>query len=71
MAYATQCLKIGFAMNLEYVVKMPLSKLSCKSASQFLIGRKFEPPSAERRMLQANPDEQAINTAIYNNFLSK
>ena len=49
----------------EYVGKIPLSKLSCKSASRFLISQKFEPPTAERRMLQANLDEQAIST-IYN-----
>ena len=51
--------------NSEYVGKIPLSKLSCKSASQFLISQKFEPPTAERRMLQANLDKQAIST-IYN-----
>ena len=48
--------------NSEYVGKIPLSKLSCKSASRFLISQKFEPPTAERRMLQANLDEQAIST---------
>ena len=48
--------------NSEYVGKIPLSKLSCKSASRFLISQKFEPPTAERRMLQANLDEQTINT---------
>ena len=47
--------------NSEYVGKIPLSKLSCKSASRFLISQKFEPPTAER-MLQANLDEQAIST---------
>ena len=51
--------------NSEYVGKIPLSKLSCKSASRFLISQKFEPPTAERRMLQANLDKQAIST-IYN-----
>ena len=34
---------------------------SCKSASRFCINQKFEPPTAERRMLQANLDEQAIS----------
>ena len=48
--------------NSEHVGKIPLSKLSCKSASRFLISQKFEPPTAERRMLQANLDEQAIST---------
>ena len=52
-------------MNSEYVGKIPLSKLSCKSVSRLLISQKFEPPTAERRMLQANLDEQAIST-IYN-----
>ena len=51
--------------NSEYVGKIPLSKLSCKSASRLLISQKFEPPTAERRMLQANLDKQAIST-IYN-----
>ena len=38
--------------NSEYVGKIPLSKLSCKSASQVFVSQKFEPPTAERRMLQ-------------------
>ena len=48
--------------NLEYVGKIPLSKLSCKSASRDFVSQKFEPPTAERRMLQANLDRQAIST---------
>ena len=42
--------------------KIPLSKLSCKSASRDFVSQKFEPPTAERRMLQANLDRQAIST---------
>ena len=45
--------------NLEYVGKIPLSKLSCKSASRVFVSQKFETPTAERRMLQAN--RQASN----------
>ena len=45
----------------EYVGKIPLSKLSCKSASQVFVSQKFEPPTAERRMLQVNLDRQADN----------
>ena len=48
--------------NSEYVGEKSLSKLSCKSASLFLISQKFEPPTAERRTLHANLDEQAIST---------
>ena len=48
--------------NSEYVGKIPLSKLSCKSASRVFVSQKFEPPTAERRMLQVNLDRQAIST---------
>lgn len=47
--------------NLEYVGKIP-SQLSCKSASRVCISQKFEPSTAERRMLQANLDEEAISS---------
>ena len=42
--------------------KIPLSKLSCKSASQVFVSQKFEPLTAERRMWQVNLDRQAIST---------
>ena len=45
----------------EYVGKIPLSKLSCRSASRVFVSQKFEPPIAERRMLQANLDRPAIS----------
>ena len=48
--------------NLEYVGKIHLSKLSCKSASRVFVSQKFEPPTAERRMLQAKLDRQTIST---------
>ena len=48
--------------NIEYVGKIPLSKLSCKSASCVFVSQKFQPPTAERRMLQANLDKQTIST---------
>ena len=48
--------------NSEYVGKIPLSKLSCKSASRVFVSQKFEPPTAERRMLQVNLDREAIST---------
>ena len=48
--------------NLKYVGKVPLSQLSCKSASRVFVSQKFEPPTAERRMLQANLERQAIST---------
>ena len=51
--------------NLEYVEKIPLSKLSWKSASRFFIRKKFEPPTAKRRMLQRDLDEQACNHWYY------
>ena len=47
--------------NSEYVGKIPLSKLSCKSASRVFISQIFEPPAAERRLQQVNLDRQAIS----------
>ena len=44
----------NISTNSEYVRKIPLSKLSCKSASRVFVSQKFEPPTAERRMLQVN-----------------
>ena len=49
--------------NLEYVGKIHLSKVSCKSASRvFVSPQKFELPTAERRMLQAKLHRETIST---------
>ena len=39
-----------------------LDKLSCKSASQMFVKLKFETPTAEKRMKQANFDAETIRT---------
>ena len=48
--------------NSEYAEKIPLKQLSCKSASRFLIEKKFVAPTAEQRMIQANLNKQTIET---------
>ena len=42
--------------------KLLLDKLSCKSASQMFVKLKFETPTAEKRMKQANFDAETIRT---------
>ena len=49
----------------DTVNTISINKLSCKIATQILIAKKFQPPTAERRMRQANLDDNAIQT-IYN-----
>ena len=49
----------------DAVNTISINKLSCKIATQSLITKKFQPPTAERRMRQANLDDNAIQT-IYN-----
>ena len=48
--------------NIEYVDKIPINEISCKSATKFLIDQKFIPPTAEQRMIQANLNKQTIET---------
>ena len=40
--------------------KLSLNKISCKVASQMFVKMKFEKPTAEKRMTQANFDEETI-----------
>ena len=49
----------------DTVNTISINKLSCTIATQSLIGKKFQPPTAERRMRQANLDANAIQK-IYN-----
>ena len=42
--------------------KLLLDKLSCKSTSQMFVKLKFETPTAEKRMKQANFDAETIRT---------
>ena len=44
----------------ETVDVVPINKLSCKMATERLISKTFQPPIAERRMRQANLDDEAI-----------
>ena len=44
----------------ETVDVVPINKLSCKMATERLISKTFQPPTAERRMRQANLDDEAI-----------
>ena len=44
----------------ETVDVVPINKLSCKMATERLISKTFLPPTAERRMRQANLDNEAI-----------
>ena len=39
---------------------IPINKLSCKIATQSLVAKKFQPPTAERRMKEASLDENTI-----------
>ena len=54
----TQC-------NSNYNRKIDINKLSCKAATKILINKKFESPTAERRMKQLSLDDGTI-CAIYN-----
>ena len=49
----------------DTVNTISINKLSCKIATQILIAKTFQPPTAERRMRQANLDDNAIQK-IYN-----
>ena len=44
----------------ETVDVVPINKLSCKMATERLISKTFQPPTAERRMRQANLENEAI-----------
>ena len=44
----------------ETVDEVPINKLSCKMATERLISKTFQPPTAERRMRQANLDDEVI-----------
>ena len=40
--------------------RIPLNKLSCKSATRFFVKKKFVTPTAEKRMVKANLNEKTI-----------
>ena len=46
--------------SLNNIIKLSLNKISCKAASQMFVKMKFEKPTAEKRMKQANFDEETI-----------